>query len=490
MSRLLPGFLVLVILSTACRHEAPRPPNVLIVVIDTLRADRLGAYGHQGGLTPFLDLLARRGTLFEHAYAASSWTVPSVASVLTSRHLTQHQVSTFFSRLAEEEVTFPERLRDAGWITAGFSANPNVRVESGFGQGLDELWNEPTPHVDVRGDALRAQALARLDRTWNRHAGSPAVLYLQYMEPHEPYDPPEPFRSRFVVDDDGKPFDMEAAIRASVASVLPGAGRDATGKPPDAADAVRAILARGRPVTDEELAPIKLLSERRTRRLYEGDVASADDQMRRLFDELERRGFLDNAVVVLTSDHGEEFGEHGGTSHGRTLYEESVRVPLILMGAGVPAGRRVAENVSLLDLGPTLLDLLGLPAEVRFEGRSLVPLMRAGAGSERAAAPDVLLQLEPMLPVTADGRVHARALVRRDRKLLVRPDDAFEVYDLGADPGETRSTPAALGVHGPTMRESLSLAEAELGERAGSAAPPVPLDAAHERRLRALGYLP
>src|SRR5262249_22562701 len=143
-----------------------------------------------------------------------------------------------------------------------------------------------------------------------------------------------------------------------------------------------------------------------------------------LFAELDRRGFLDNALVVIVSDHGEEFIEHGRTSHGRTLYEESVHVPFIVVGPGVAAGRRVAENVSLIDLAPTLLDLLGLPPEPRFEGRSLAPLVRPGPGADRGpgAGPDILMQLERSVPVSMDNRIHSRALLRGDQKFLIRLD--------------------------------------------------------------------
>src|SRR5262245_24567278 len=202
-----PRLLAVLVCALACAHcgdVGRRAPNVVLVVIDTLRADRLGAYGNQRGLTPFLDTLATKGTLFEHAYAVSSWTIPSVASLFTSRYPTQHHVVTFFSRIADSEVTLAERLHDGGWVGGCFSANPNLRKDWGDGQGFDELWSDLTPDVDVHGDVIRTQGLAWLDRTWSRSSKTPAFLYFQYMEPHQPYDPPEPFRSRFAVDEEGK----------------------------------------------------------------------------------------------------------------------------------------------------------------------------------------------------------------------------------------------------------------------------------------------
>jgi arylsulfatase A-like enzyme len=451
-------------------------------VIDTLRADRLGAYGNERGLTPFLDALARKGTLFEHAYAVSSWTIPSVASFFISRYPTQHHVVTFSSRIADSEVTLAERLHEGGWVGGGFSANPNLRKDWGHGQGFDELWSDLTPDVDVHGDTIRAQGLAWLDHTWNRSSKAPAFLYFQYMEPHQPYDPPEPFRSRFAVDEEGTPFDTQSAVREAIARALT-ATAHGTDKPIDVPDAVRTIVARGTPLTKRELLPFE--------RLYDAEVATADDQVRQLFEELERRGFLENSLVVITADHGEEFAEHGWMSHGRTLYEESVHVPFIVVGPGVAAGRRVAENVSLIDLAPTLLDLLGLPAEPRFEGRSLAPLVRPGSGADRGtgAGPDILMQLEPSVPVALDGRVHSRALLRGGRKFLIRRDGGTELFDLVIDPAELSISQSAVAQETP-LSEALSLAEARLGERAAAEHAVAPIDEKLKERLRAIGYQP
>jgi arylsulfatase A-like enzyme len=488
MPRLLCALLASILI--ACGAEQARRPNVLLIVIDTLRADRVGAYGNSRGLTPFLDALAARGTLFERAYAVCSWTVPSVASLLTSRYPTQHHVVNFFSRVPEAEVTLAERLQQAGWVAGGFSANPNLRTDRGFAQGFDELWTDLTPKVDVPGDTVRSKALAWLDGRWSGRSPTPVMLYLQYMEPHEPYDPREPFRSRFVVDDDGKPFDPEGALRTVIASQLPTGGRTAGGEPMPLPDLVKGLAASGRKLSDQDLAPLVQLKQRRNERLYDGDVAAADDQVRRLFDELGSRGFLDNALVIVMSDHGEEFLEHGGTSHGRTLYEESVRVPLILVGPGIPAGLRVAERVSLIDLAPTLLELLGLPKEPRFEGRSLVPLMTETDARTAHAPTDIVLQFEPSLTPEFENRVHSRALIHNDDKLLVALDGSTESYDLATDPGERGGGPHPSVEQQHALRDRLSRVDAHLGQRAGTPVASAPIDDALRRRLRALGYTP
>jgi arylsulfatase A-like enzyme len=472
--------LVLSALLPACERNAHRPPNVLLVVIDTLRADKLGAYGNTQGLTPFLDDLATRGAVFERTYAVASWTIPSMASLFTSRYPTQHRVVTFGQRIADDEVTIGDRLGNAGWVGGGFAANPNLQKQYGYAQGF-AAWQAAGADVgEVDGDVLRAQALAWLDAAWRPERGAPGLLYVHYMEPHAPYEPREPFRSRFAIGDDGRVLDTLGAVRQALARASGGALRDAPDAPLDIPTAFAYVFGRGTPLTREYAAPLE--------RLYDAEVASVDDQVRQLFDELERRRFLEHAIVVVTADHGEKFYEHGRGSHGDTLYEADVRVPLIVVGPGVPPGLRVTDDVSLIDVAPTLLDLLGLDREPRFEGRSLVPLLAGGA--PRAPRPDVILQLERTVPENLDMRIHVRGLVRDRHKIVVGRDGGEELFDLATDPGETRSDPPTLAAEKSVLTGALARAEAQLGERAVAAASPAPVDEKLKERLRALGYTP
>jgi arylsulfatase A-like enzyme len=452
------GALAILLVLGGCGRVEQRRRNVVVILIDTLRADKLGAYGNRRGLTPFLDTLAERGTVFERTYATSSWTIPSVASLFTSRYATQHRVVTFGSQIRSDEVTLAERLAEAGWLGGGFAANPNLQARFGYAQGFAEWWADVKDNQDVDGNVLRAQALSWIDRTWNRVSDAPALLYVHYMEPHSPYEPPEPFRGRFAVDDAGKPVEHDPVVATLATAVR----ANVEGKtPPQRADV--------------------LLVER----LYDAEVAAVDDQVHRLFDELARRGFLAGALVVVTADHGEEFLEHGGLYHGRTLYEESVRVPLIVVGSGIPAGRRVKTNVSLVYLAPTVLDVLGLPAEPRFEGHSLVPLFEGDDGDHRDE--DIVLELEPGHG-RLDLRFHVRGLVRGRRKFLVGVSGRPELYDLTVDAGESRISPPA-GDALPAMAWSLAAAEGRLAEHAAREALQAPLDEKLERRLRGLGYV-
>jgi arylsulfatase A-like enzyme len=434
---------------------APQPPpNLLLVVIDTLRADRLGAYGGTRGLTPFLDGLAASGVVFENAYAASSWTSPSIASLFTSRHPIQHGVVGFESVLGDGEATLAESLRELGFASGGFSANFRISEQLGYGQGFD-VWRAyleapgvPGPKVPAR--FVREQALAWLGGVWQRETPRPVFLYAHFMEPHSPYQPPEPERRRFAPD----------ATRAQA----------------DAANALLVGLRFG-DLSDPQVALL--------RTLYDGEVAALDAELRRLFEALRASGFLERAIVVVAADHGEEFREHGMLLHGITLFEPGVRVPLLLLGPGLEAGRRIAQPVSLLDVAPTVLALLGAEPQQRYEGRSLLPLLR-GTAAEAGAA-DILLDLAPKRD-PQETRTHARGLVRGSRKLLLDPQGQPRVFDLSRDPGEL--APSGTPQEAQELGDALERARAELASRAAPAGQTAPLDAETRERLRALGYLP
>jgi len=438
---------------TGCRHG---PPDVIVVLADTLRADRVGPRaGGRPTLTPFLDRLAATGVSFSNAYSTSSWTNPSVASLFTSRYPSQHHVTLYDSRLAADEVTVAERLAAAGWWNVGVLANFRLTNENGFGRGF-AFWG---PRVGglrgkVRAKRVASDALGLYDELfapvrhtrWTRRT-RPALFYLHFMEPHAPYDPP-------------------AHIRRRIAGPVPPGVSD------EEANAKLVDVTRWSTLSDAEVARLDAL--------YDAEIAALDRELERLFAALRARGLLEHTVVIVTADHGEEFRDHGGLLHGTALFEESVRIPLIMTGPGLPAGRVVGERVSLVDVAPTLLDLLGLPAEPRFEGRSLRDLTSA---EER----DVVLQLFPIAP-GPEVRRHVAGLVSGQWKLLVPPPPRDPtVFDLQADPGEHHPDPPALAGEADRLRARLDERERVLAARAG-AAETAPLDAATRERLRALGY--
>jgi arylsulfatase len=385
----------------ACASEPP--PHVVVVVIDTLRADRLGLYGNERGLTPFMDSLAERGVVFTRATAPSSWTIPSVATLLTSRHASQHRVVRFESVLDDSEVTLAERLRDAGWVTGGFTANFRLMEKYGYAQGFSD-WEVVWYFGKTRAPALHKQVFSWLARVREERPDAPLLLYVHYLEPHTPYEPPKRFRRQFA-----RPQDHEQTPEHL-----------------------------NRAVTEFRWGEIDVEETARLAALYDAEVAASDAALRALFEALERHGVLDRAYVVVTSDHGEEFDEHGSFLHGRALYEESIRVPLLLVPPAHATrlqGIAVDDDVSLIDVAPTLLELLGLPPEPRFEGRSL--LARIG-GEERGG--DVRVELPQMND--KDARLHSAGLIRGSLKLLLDPSGRPALYDLEADPAELDPDPS------------------------------------------------
>jgi arylsulfatase A-like enzyme len=438
---------VLAVAIAACGWgSGSRKPNVIVVLLDTMRADRLGTYGAPRP-TPFLDRLAAGSLVYDRAYAPSSWTVPSIASLFVAQYPSEHRVAVVNAVLPDDLVTLGEVLRDAGYVAGGFSANLEIAADNGFGQGFDRFEVVFHPPKDDAASLNRA-ALAWLDDVGSRQ--HPIFLYLQYMEPHSPYR----FHDGITAADPPPPAEGDAALAARVNQ-----GAFALKEGDSLPDAWR--------FTPAERA--------RLAALYDGEVAYLDAQLAVLFAELDRRGVLANAIVVVTADHGEQLGEHGMYSHGNTLFEETIRVPLLVRVPGAPAARR-AEPVGIAGVAPAILGELGiaLPASFRVPSLSL-----RGDGAPTFAYSEVLKERPTYF------RLHRRALVGRGDKLLVgnAGDEIF--YDLAVDPGEEHPLPA------PAFADGLRSALAEVTDglaAAGAASPAAPIDAATRERLRVLGY--
>lgn len=386
MKKSLQALLLLCLLAVAAAlawrtSRPPRSPdNVVVVVIDTLRRDHLATYGYERQTAPFLDRLAREGAVFD-GLSPTSWTKPATASLLTGLHPLRHQAVGRLDSVPEPVVTLAERLREEGYRTLGISANGWISRFFGFDQGFDEL-----AVVDDLwyAEEVNRRLQPRLDRL-----RPPFFLYVHYVDPHAPYEP----RTAW----DG------------------GALSDPT---PVAMEALDAFSIRQRPP--------ELMT--RVRDLYDGEIRGADRGLEELVRELERRGLMKNTLLVVTSDHGEEMEDHGRMSHGLSLYEEVVRVPLVFHAPHrIPAGRH--GIASLMDVVPTLMDFLGLEAkEESLDGVSQAASLQGR--TEIAASRPFLFHLDHI-----DGT--GLALTRgRDKLVLGRRPYHKELFDLEADPGE------------------------------------------------------
>ena len=445
-------------------------------MIDSLRADHVISDSHPD-LTPFLAALANHGNVFQNAYAQSSWTMPAVASLWTSRYQSQHGVVVTTSALVETERTLASVLKEHGYITGGFSANGLLQKRLGFGQGFDryDVYREseaPPPHSGWRkepGEHLNQRSLAWLDAVSTEHrAGAPVFLYLQYMEPHFPYEPPEEIFNRFL---SRRPNAEQA--RQAYGDML--------------------FVHRERWEHPDPLA-LQVIED-----LYAGEVLSCDQTIRALFAELERRELLKNAIVVITADHGEELLDHGDVGHGKTLYNEVIQIPLLILASNQRERVNIHDLASLVDVAPTVLDLAGISPPPSFEGHSLRPAMHQVPVTQRALGilrnllqrSDVRDTAYSELSKLADPQHteaprHLQSVVAGTHKLIVGADGSKEAYDLASDPHET--TPGALtSSDRAALDEALRVAE-QRAARHVSNAHTAPLDEQTRERLRALGY--
>jgi arylsulfatase A-like enzyme/Flp pilus assembly protein TadD len=435
------GCLVLATATLACSDGAnPIARNVLLITIDTLRADALGAYGNPSGASPHLDALAQRGVLFEQAQASVPSTLPSHASILTGLQPYHHRVRENGVELAEQNLTLAERLREAGYATGAEAAAVVLVRKTGIAQGFDHFRDIESPGVvrkrirvgadgslhdpsalpesqrartvdlDSRGaDDITRSGIAFL----RQQRDKPFFLWLHYYDPHYPYAPPAPFEARYA----GNP--------------------------------------------------------------YAGEVASTDQSIGSLMEELDRLGLTDDTLVVATADHGEGLGDHGESRHSLLVYQATMHVPLVFAGPNVPRGKRIAAPVQSVDIAPTIAAWAGLPPIEPSDG---ISLLSAWSGAEAPERPlyGESVSLRRMIDMSP-----LRYLREGRWKLIHKP--IAELYDLDSDPGEKTNLAASQPSQVDTLRAQLAkllatrspVADAMTGE----------VDPETQRHLAELGYV-
>ena len=462
---LLLSFAVLV----ACREPVPgaaprpemragRPYDVVLVTIDTLRADHLGAYGYARPTSPHIDALAERGTLFERCSTYWPKTRASFVMMLTGRTPSRNGFSKTHPQLLDFNPTLAQTLKDAGYETAAAVDNPNVAANLGYARGFDEYvetWEDPSLATEMdRTRAITAFGLEQLGRERER----PLFLWLHYVNPHTPYQPPAPFDTAFLEEASPEP---ELELVRGMHGGIP-----------------ERLAVEGRRRLSYYVAQ------------YDGEIAAVDREVGEIARAVERGKGFDRTLVLLTSDHGESLGEHDYYfDHGADLFEPSLAVPLIVALPGGPKGNRSRSIASTLDVLPTVLDAVKVSFPPELSGTSLLPAVEGRGPVERER-------------LFAQNDLHHRATWTRHRKLVVEQVDEERerhlLFDLGRDPGELenvrRERPgeyhgelAALEEHMAAAAEEWVAMRARLAAGASHPEPPVSPEAC--RQLLELGYV-
>jgi arylsulfatase A-like enzyme len=435
-----------------------RPRRVILYVVDALSARHLGAYGYPLPTSPTLDALAAEGVVFFDCVAQSAWTRPSTVSILTGLYPPAHGVVSWSDRLPTDVPTLAGMFRRAGYHTVSYITNPHAGVSAGLDRGFDVVHETPAitgPLLESLDDSAETALLssgtshAINDRffPWLReHVDTPAFIYLHSMDPHFPYRPPPPFER--------------------------GVGPPAT-------------TGNGQITPDH---------------LYDGDIAFNDREIGRILDLMQLLGIRDDTLILVTADHGEEFGEHGHTGHRNHLHGEITHVPWILVDPGrIPPGLRIDQRVETIDILPTLADHLGLPPPALVQGRSLMPLVRGQALPPRPAWSHLVRRIvaEDRTRLRLDNPPGEFAFLDGPWLFLSGGYEPQEprwsrLYRLDEDPGESRDV---AGLHSDRVERYHDRVRAWYGEQIrlrenwGAADTGVHHDEEAERRLRALGYL-
>jgi arylsulfatase A-like enzyme len=466
-------------------------PDIVLVVLDSVRASNSSAYGYGRPTTPNLERLGSEGAVFMQATSVGCWTLPVHTSLFTGLSATRHQVTISSHALARDVPTLAERLREAGYLTASFSNNAYISSATGLTRGfehVDDVWRVTNPRgvavprlsrrikdLERRGPLLRpvigllrrAKRARSMIKAWrsrrdsgasytNQRIGEwlqartddrPLFLFVNYMESHEPYLPPYPYNRSFV------------PRRYSPWRIMRTIGRR------------EEILSQGGRDRAEDLEILESL--------YDGTLRYADEKVAELEELLRRRGRMDRTFLAVTSDHGDAFGEHGHLGHRLTLYEELLRVPLIVRyPPGVPAGTVIAEPVSLGDLYPTMLQVAAADdgkAETDF-----ATLLRVVPGASVVA--------ENTGPKSIDG-LESQSLRYGDLKLIWRSDGRHELYDLASDPAEGQDISSSDVEKLRSMLERLDQWRASMDARSTATTDDADYDDETLERLRGLGYV-
>ena len=434
--------LLFLVASAMAGTVAPKPPNVILITLDTTRADRMGFLGSKRGLTPNLDALARQSVVFTRAYSQVPLTTASHATILTGTYPQFHQVNDFAVALAEDLPYAPYIFRGNGYHTAAFVGSlvldPATRSAPGFDRGFDTYdagfhrrhqGEDRYEAIERRGGEVVGRALAWL----NAHQKGPYFLWVHLYDAHDPYDPPEPYKTRYAS------------------------------------------------------AP------------YDGEIAYVDAAVGKFLSQLRARGLYDGALIAVMADHGEALGEHGETTHGIFLYDETIHVPLLFkLPSERSAGKRIETRAGLVDVMPTILQAVGIAVPKEMQGESLLPMfqsttLKSGAVGHAESARGTTAEPPRDRPAYAESDYPHRTFgwsslrsLRTGKYLFIEAPNK-ELYDQATDPQAQHNLSAASVAVANTLDSQLDAFRQKTST--SKEAPKVVNDPDLQERLNALGYV-
>lgn len=442
-----------------------RPPNVVLVSIDTLRADHLRSYGYARETSPAMDALAADSALFLNARSHAPYTLASHASILTGLLPTRHRALQLDQSLDASALTLADRFRSQGYLTAAITGGGQVSARYGLAKGFDVFDERAWVHKD---NDLAGLHYGRVANWLKDNRSAPFFLFVHTYQPHDPYDAPAPWGGMFLAPGARWP-------RADLQVIL-GSG-------------FRELFKTMTPAETENLVA-----------LYDGEIRYTDEALiKPLVALLRELGLYDRTLIVLTSDHGEKFHEHYGWVHAHTLYDEEIRVPLLFkFPASRHAGERIVDSVRSVDIAPTVLDASGLGFEAPdFDGRSLVRRLEGGPAEDLPVLsflPGGLIDDIPEKVALIDGAGGKLILNQRYPAGAYTyfvppppPQDDVELYDLPSDPGEKRNAAAGDAARVRKLYEILKPHQERLAQAGESRR--FRMDEALREKLRTLGYI-